>query len=38
MTILIALAIIFIMVLSCCKAAGVADEQMENINRDNEEE
>lgn len=38
MTILIVLAIICIMVLSCCKAAGDADEQTENINRDNEEE
>ena len=38
MTILIALAIICIMVLSCCKVAGDADGQMENIDLSNNEE
>ena len=38
MTILIALAIICIMVLSCCRAASVGDIQMENVDRDHEEE
>ena len=37
MTVLIALAIICIMVLSCCKAAGDSDEFSENSYRDHRE-
>ncbi len=33
MAILIALAIILVLVVSCCKVSGDADRQMENINR-----
>lgn len=38
MTILITLAIICIVILSCCRAADVGDVQMENVDRDHEEE
>ena len=38
MTILIALAIICIMVLSCCRTADVGDVQMENIDLYDREE